>query len=342
MPTTIKLWEVAGKMLHAVPESTLAQGHKKEADLEDWIAASPQVIADDVLIFDRQRDVGVGKLDLLGIDEDGTLVIIELKRGRAPREAIAQALDYASWINSADEVEILQNAESYLKAPFQQAFKDFFQREEVPEISGENHRILLVAARLDTSAERIINYLSTRHGVDINAVFFQHARLSDGKELIARTTLVGDEDRPHPPGGRRPRPTAEGLMAAASECAVAPLVEVCRRMSGQLEENVSNIHGGCFRYIARNPAGQPRLVLGINIPGKYSPPQGQLDVWIPRKNLAEVAARTESEVRSILEKQPVLDMQIGDCWIRLTSEAQAEALLTQLLTLVTQPSTANV
>jgi len=45
-------------------------------------------------------------------------------------------------------------------------------------ISGENHRILLVAARLDASAERIINYLSMRHGIDINAASMKMAHWS--------------------------------------------------------------------------------------------------------------------------------------------------------------------
>ena len=44
--------------------------------------------------------------------------------------------------------------------------------------------ILLVAARLDASAERIINYLAERSGLDINAVFINYAKLSDGKEIL--------------------------------------------------------------------------------------------------------------------------------------------------------------
>jgi RecB family endonuclease NucS len=113
MPTTIKIWEIADKALKPVAESVLAKSHK-ETELEDWIATTPDLIADGVLVFDRQRDIpGVGRLDLLGIDEDGTLVIIELKRDRAPREAVAQALDYASWLDAADSEVILQNADMF-------------------------------------------------------------------------------------------------------------------------------------------------------------------------------------------------------------------------------------
>jgi hypothetical protein len=343
MPTVIKMWEVTGSVLQPVAETTLPQDHKTESQLEGWIAADPQVIADGVMIIDRQRDIpGVGRLDLLGIDEDGTLVIIELKRDRAPREAVAQALDYASWLDSADGVEIRRNANEFLKdkGPFEQAFKDYFDLDEVPVISGESHRILLVAARLDASAERIISYLSMRRGIDINAVFFQYSRLSDGKQIIARTTLVaeGAGTGGGAGGGRRPRPTVEGLLAAANEHGVAPLVEVCRNLGDQFEEGLSCGFGGSFRYFTTNAAGKRKFVFGVAIPGELGPPQGQLDVWVPVRGLANVAGRTEDEIRALLAQHQVLEMRgQKNRWIRLTSEAQAEALVTQLRALATHP-----
>ncbi len=33
--------------------------------------------------------------DLLGLDKDGNIVIVELKRGKTPREVVAQLLEYA-------------------------------------------------------------------------------------------------------------------------------------------------------------------------------------------------------------------------------------------------------
>jgi len=39
-----------------------------------------------------------GRIDLLAIAPDGALVIIEIKRGRTPREVVAQALDYAGCV----------------------------------------------------------------------------------------------------------------------------------------------------------------------------------------------------------------------------------------------------
>jgi Endonuclease NucS len=326
VPTAIRIWEVAGQVVRPIVEATLAQG--QEADLEHWIAARPQIIEDGLLILDRQREIpGVGILDLLGIDQHGTLVIIELKRDRTSSEAVAQALNYASWLDSATEGEIVQNADR-----FERAFRDCFQNEP-PEISGKNHRILLVAARLDASAERIITYLSRRYDVDINAVFFQYARLSDGKEIIARTMLVAEGARANHPT-RSSHPTADELMYMANKQGVAPLVQVCRSIAPPLEELTNNVYGGCFRYHGTNLAGQSRFLFGINIPGKYNPPQSELDVWVPVRSLVEVAGRPEDEVRAMLRKHPVLDMQIGECWLRLTNTEQAEAFTKQILSLI--------
>jgi hypothetical protein len=127
-----------------------------------------------------------------GMIGTGRPVIVELKRERAPREAVAQALDYASWLDSATEEQVRLNAEEYLGESLDQAFNEHFDH-EMPELVCQNHRIILVAPRLDAAAERIINYLASRHGVDVNAVFFKYARLSSGEEVLVRSVLVADD-----------------------------------------------------------------------------------------------------------------------------------------------------
>ena len=54
---------------------------------------------------------------------DGSLVLIELKRGRTPREVVAQALDYASWVEELQPDEIAAIYHSY--APGRSLAGDF-------------------------------------------------------------------------------------------------------------------------------------------------------------------------------------------------------------------------
>jgi len=42
-----------------------------------------------------------------------------------------------------------------------------------PEDTG-SHQLIVVASELDTSTERIMDYLCTNYGVPINAVFFRY------------------------------------------------------------------------------------------------------------------------------------------------------------------------
>jgi hypothetical protein len=158
MATTIKIWEIAGGDLKPAESESFAAAHV-EAELETWISKNPELLGDRILIIDRQRDIpGVGRLDLLGIDAEGTLVIIELKRDRSSREAVAQALDYAAWLDSELPATIETFAGDFLHRPLADAFAEAFQS-DLPDLVCQNHRVLLVAARLDASAERIVNYL---------------------------------------------------------------------------------------------------------------------------------------------------------------------------------------
>ena len=59
------------------------------------------------MLIGRQEDTGLGgRIDLLAIAPDASLVLIELKRDRTPREVVAQALDYASWVEKLPAEDI--------------------------------------------------------------------------------------------------------------------------------------------------------------------------------------------------------------------------------------------
>ena len=62
-----------------------------------------------------QEEYGTIFPDLLGLDKDGNLVIIELKKGRTPREVIAQLLEYAAWANDLSDEKIYDIALNYFK-----------------------------------------------------------------------------------------------------------------------------------------------------------------------------------------------------------------------------------
>ncbi len=96
MPFSMKLWQVQGKDLQEINRETLSD----EQRLEDWVVKDPSILGIDVLLVGRQvTTANRGRIDLLAIDSEANLVVLELKRDKTPREIVAQALDYASWVN---------------------------------------------------------------------------------------------------------------------------------------------------------------------------------------------------------------------------------------------------
>jgi RecB family endonuclease NucS len=89
MSVNQRIWRV-GQPPQRLPESRLAS----ERELEDMIVAKPEIVSDQWMIIGQQEDTGFGgRIDLLAIAPDSSLILIELKRGRSPREVVAQAID---------------------------------------------------------------------------------------------------------------------------------------------------------------------------------------------------------------------------------------------------------
>ena len=104
MPIKTHLWKV-GEKPQVLAESRLA----RENLLEEMIIQEPRMLSDEwLLIGQQERTFNNRPLDLLAIAPDGSLVLIELKRDRTPREVVAQALDYASWVEKLEPENIVE------------------------------------------------------------------------------------------------------------------------------------------------------------------------------------------------------------------------------------------
>ena len=98
MPVGQRIWRI-GQPPQRLRESTLAS----EKSLEEMIVAAPEIVSDEWMIIGQQEDTGFGgRIDLLAIAPDSSLILIEIKRGRSPREVVAQAIDYATWVEGLD------------------------------------------------------------------------------------------------------------------------------------------------------------------------------------------------------------------------------------------------
>ena len=92
MPIKHDIWKVGAK-----PTMLVTARLPSEQKLEEMIAGDPRILSTEWLLIGRQEPTSHGgRIDLLAIAPDASLVLFELKRDRTPREIVAQALDYAS------------------------------------------------------------------------------------------------------------------------------------------------------------------------------------------------------------------------------------------------------
>jgi hypothetical protein len=178
---------------------------EKEAILEEHIAQDIGILNENWLLIGRQVYTDFGKfIDLLAVDGSGTLIIIELKKDLTPREVVAQTLDYAAWIENLEAERIAEIWRAYIKGWRKelenQSLDEAFLKKFGTKLSETDlnvaHQMVVVAARLDNSTERIISYLSDRD-IPINAVLFEV--FTDGQtKFLSRVWFQDPAEAPDP------------------------------------------------------------------------------------------------------------------------------------------------
>ncbi len=161
-----------------------------EQVLEDMIVREPGILSNEWMLIGRQEQTGFGgRIDLLAIAPDASLVLIELKRGRSPRDLVAQALDYGFWVERLTSDKIAQIYQRFSGGgSLNDAFRTRFGAKLDEETLNESHQIVVVAAELDDASERIVQYLND-HDIAINVLFFQVFQ-HGSDQLLSRAWLI--------------------------------------------------------------------------------------------------------------------------------------------------------
>ncbi|WP_234404762.1 PDDEXK family nuclease [Paenibacillus bouchesdurhonensis] len=163
-----------------------------ERDFEYWLENSPNVLFEeddgDTLIWvGRQVRASIGDTgkypDLIGIDSSGDLVIVELKKGKTPREVVAQALEYAAWASSLtyDELnniscEYFKSRSSFENCDLLQAFKDVFHPDGEDDIQIEfnrNQKIFIIAEEVTPIIRQVTSHLRTKYQMKIFCIEYK-------------------------------------------------------------------------------------------------------------------------------------------------------------------------
>jgi len=191
MPIEHAIWRM-GDDPKRLTDSTL----KDEGTLEDLICKDVAVLNEQWLLVGRQVSTAYGgRIDLMAMDDTGSIVVVELKRNRTPREVVAQALDYATWVKGIDAAQVARIFEDFSarhlgkKSSLGEAFREKFSAALRDEQVNSSRQIVVVAADLDSSTERIVRYLNDDYGVPVNVATFRVFK--DGStKYLSRAWLV--------------------------------------------------------------------------------------------------------------------------------------------------------
>ena len=151
MPVKHRLWTVEEK-----PRQIAATNLADEKALEDMIVAAPEILSDEWMLIGRQEATDGGRrADLIAIAPDASLILIELKRDKTPRDVIAQTLDYASWLSGVRAEDVVGMYERFqpgrsLGQEFRAKFGDDLDEDSI----NETHQLVVVSSAVDSRTER--------------------------------------------------------------------------------------------------------------------------------------------------------------------------------------------
>ena len=265
-----------------------------EKHLENWLENSPWVlIQNSILWIGRQTSAtdedGTIYSDLLGIDSDGNLVIAELKKGRTPRDIIAQLLDYAAWADGLSEPQIHEIAETHFEKrddfrgkTFPDAFREVFDMPETDELPPLNQslRLFIVAEEIPSRMARVCRFLRTSHGMDISCIDVSTFETESGEILVSVETKIGDEDSPT--SKKQEWTTSQDSLGPAKKSVKDMLSEAVRELTEgnpnvvfkqeYILEKYPNFNKNTLRRViiedcANGPAPNENII--INPDGKY-------------------------------------------------------------------------
>ena len=178
--------------------------------LEEILIKNPGLLMEGLTLVGRQTPTERGPLDLLGVDGYGRLVVFELKRGTLTRDAVAQVIDYASYLDAMDLTDLANHiSERSGTGGIEdiENFEEWYDRKPF-EVEGLEAllppRLFLVGLGADNRTERMVKFLADNSGMDISLLTF-HGFEYEGKTLLAKQVEVEGESTPADSPPRRTR-----------------------------------------------------------------------------------------------------------------------------------------
>lgn len=196
-------------------------GHTEET-LHDWLEANPEGILENskLLIIGREVQTNLGgRIDLLGVDPLGNVVVVELKRGRTPRDTVAQALVYAAFAKllNADHLETIcrtyMNDESL---NFAEHHRRHFALSDSDSVTFNKDQLIVIVCQNLSPQIRLTSQFLNSKNVSVTCVEFSFFQTKEGDRIMSQEIVVGEESHRPVHVSSRSAPTVDEATFLAS------------------------------------------------------------------------------------------------------------------------------
>lgn len=279
------LFHIEGAVARRGEPITLAEAGLREREhLQEWVLANPQILGEDVMIvtfeFDRWLPAvkSQGKvrdrLDILGIDTGGKLVVAELKRDAAPDTVEMQAVKYAAMAAQFTPTILAQAHQRHLTAQGESVSQDEALSRLAEHASGaldlkilRHPRIVLIAGEYPDTTMTSAIWL-TQMGVSFTLVRYQAYRTPAGMHVTtsrlwpldqAEDLVVRPEERVEVEAAQEQRRRSRSVVVRIIE---AGLLEEGQVLTVEPDTQVTaDIRDAVYEWVSVDPArGQARWV----------------------------------------------------------------------------------
>ncbi len=242
-----------------------------EKEIEDHFAAHPSQLYENFWLVGQQMLTAESrKADLIGVDDNGSIVVVECKHGTPDRRAFAQAIEYAGFFSEFNFAEMSRHLTSHSTMLPNADDPDFesgyVRRYGPPPRQGPPVRLALVSTDMDEHAIKSIAYLRET-GVHLDFFLVTSYDSPDGPVIdIKRNPRLVAPKRWITPPDLNERMLTNWILEEASRLEIGPLY---RTLYDMIEE--------CLPYAAwkaREDSGSLGLNRALNrkrIDGERSP-----------------------------------------------------------------------
>ena len=335
--------------LESIRETSFVQENiKEDPDLRYILRAQPEVIEEGLFILSEEFSghwQGSGRsIDLLGLDSNGRLVVIELKRTATGDYAELQAIRYAAMVSILTSERISEAHQEYMakwgvEGDAAERIQQHLAETEFDDIYTESPRIILVSEGFSKELTTSVLWLN-QNGLDITCIQLQPYR--NVSELLIESSQIVPV-----PGTEELLVRAQGKRSETREQRSAPSKPVS---GGEVfEEHIQDAHPEFQPELKRlynwavslkdselatlvsNP-GKTRTTLGVIVLGKGR----RLTIWndrsgpsitLDRNVFQELAPSSVSSFERLLDPDNSRQTELGNVFLR---SPLSEEILTAL------------